>query len=66
MASESIAHEAEGLYGEALLEGLPFSGFRYLKSRDFTCWSIQFVQKGREVCHLSLLKGPSSLLHSRF
>ena len=37
MASESIAHEAEGLYGEAVLEGLPFSGFMYIKSRDFTC-----------------------------
>ena len=25
------------LYAEALPEGVPFSGFRYIKSRDFTC-----------------------------
>ena len=25
------------LYEEALPEGVPFSGFRYIKSRDFTC-----------------------------
>ena len=48
-----------GLYGEASAERVSFSGFRYMKSRDFTSWSI--LRKGRDICHLGPWKGPEGL-----
>ena len=37
-------------------KGVPFSGFRYMKGRGFTRWSIW--KAGREICHLGQWNGP--------
>ena len=39
-------------------KGVPFFGFRYMKGRDFTSWSIW---KGSEISHFGLWKDPNGL-----
>ena len=48
----------DGLYGRLRPNGVSFSGFRYIKGRDLTTC---YISKGREICHLGLLKGPKGL-----
>ena len=39
-------------------KGVSFSGFRFMRRRDFISWSIY---KGREICHLGLWKDPKGV-----
>ena len=43
--------------GKLLPKGVPFSGFRYMKGRDFTSSS---VQKGTKNLSFGFVKGPKT------
>ena len=45
--------------GRLARNGYLFQASSIWKGRDFTCWSI--LIKSREICHLSLWKGPKGL-----